>query len=93
MSRFTLGKRKADTRASSSADFNSQHVAFENPTVKRMHFTTISDSGAREIDDITGRIPLQSNPAPPTTTPEKSESLADPSAKQRTQVALTVSSQ
>jgi hypothetical protein len=85
MSRFSLGKRKAENQAH-GADFNSQHVTFENPTVKRLHFTTISDSGAREIEDITGRLPIYAAPPPPI--PDNIQPLPTHSEKARTQVFI-----
>ncbi|KAJ7906678.1 hypothetical protein B0H13DRAFT_1880363 [Mycena leptocephala] len=85
MSRFSMSlrKRKAANTQSDNLDSHDHHVAFENPTIKRMHFTSISDSGAQQIGGVAGRIPIHLDPLP--ILPQDSEPAPAPSDKQRTQ--------
>ncbi|KAJ7455665.1 hypothetical protein B0H11DRAFT_1926051 [Mycena galericulata] len=82
MSRFTttLGKRKSEPRTS---DLNNQHVPFENPTVKRMHFTSFSDRGIEQLADVSSRIPRSA--PPPASIPEPVKPVNEQSKKKRTQ--------
>ncbi|KAJ7239653.1 hypothetical protein C8J57DRAFT_1564709 [Mycena rebaudengoi] len=46
------GKRKV------SEDLQEQHIPFDNPAVKRVHFTTTSNSGIHQATTVQNRLPI-----------------------------------
>ncbi|KAJ7736796.1 hypothetical protein B0H14DRAFT_2638880 [Mycena olivaceomarginata] len=78
------GKRKA----SGTYDFEEGHMQFSVPTVKRVNFTSTSDSGSYSTSSVLGTLPTQSIHTVLTPSPGISQLSSDSDAPQATKSKL-----